>query len=321
MWPIVLLSGATALSVLLLVIGLYVWFNRQRLARARDLRERLGSLEELRERATESVAILKEAPVSTSVLDALLARSRFAPYLTALAARTGVEWSVGEVLGYVLLGGMAGVLASFVVQPLMSLAVGIAGVVAPFLVVRRRRAQREKAIEEQLPEAVDMLVNSLRAGYSLQAAMSFVGNELPAPLGPEFTRFHDEQRLGVDTRQALDNLQRRLSTLDARMFVLALLIQRETGGNLSEILGNISTVVRERINFRAQVGVMTAESKLSAVVLSAIPLGMYGVIRFMSPEYATELTETSFGRSLLMYGAVSLTIGFLWLRKIARIEV
>ncbi len=311
---------ATAVSSLLLILGLYFYFNRQRIARERSLRERLGELAGL-SRTTDSVAILRDTESSNSILDAVLEGRSFVAKLEASTAQSGLGWSAGEFAGFVLLGMMAGVLASFVVDPLLALLVGALGMATPFVIVARSKAKREKAIEEQLPEAVDMLVNSLRAGYSLQAGMSFVGTELPYPLGPEFVRFYDEQRLGIDTRQALDNLQGRLGTLDARMFVLAILIQRETGGNLSEILGNISTVIRDRINFRGQVDVLTAESKLSAVVLAAIPIGMFFFIRFVSPDYAAQLTDTEFGQSLILYGVVSLVIGFFWLRRVAHIEV
>lgn len=317
---VLLISGATAAAVLLLVVGLYLFFNRQRLARERELRERLSGLTGL-SRNTDSIAILRGEEVSESVLDAMLKNSSFTQRLEESTSRSGLGWSAGEFAGFVLLGLMAGVLAAFVFEPLLALVIGVVGMLIPVFIVQRKKGQREKQIEEQLPEAVDMLVNSLRAGYSLQAGMSFVGNELPTPLGPEFSRFYDEQRLGTDTRQALDNLQNRLGTLDARMFVLAILIQRETGGNLSEILGNISTVIRDRITFRSQVDILTAESKLSAFVLAAIPIGMYFFLRFVSPDYAAQLTDTELGRNLLLYGVVSLILGFFWLRRVAHIEV
>ncbi len=318
---VLLITIGTSVSVLLLVIGLYVWFARERIGRERAMRERLGELAGLRTTSTESIAILRGEKTTDSVLDSVFEGRSFVVALEESTARSGLGWSAGEFAGFVLIGLMAGVLASFVFNPILALTIGVVGVALPFIIVSRKKIAREQKIEEQLPEAVDMLVNSLRAGYSLQAGMSFVGTELPAPIGPEFVRFYDEQRLGIDVRQALDNLQARLGTLDARMFVLAILIQRETGGNLSEILGNISTVIRDRINFRAQVDVLTAESKMSAIILAVIPIAMYFMIRFMSPDYAAQLTDTEMGRMMLLYGAVSLTIGFFWLRKVARIEV
>lgn len=189
----------------------------------------------------------------------------------------------------------------------------------PFMAIRERR--RRKQVEAQLPDALDMLVNALRAGYAVPTAMEFIGQEMPEPIGPVFQRFHDEQRLGVDVRTALANLQTRLGTMDARMLVLALLIQRETGGNLAEILGNISQVIRERLEFRNQVDVLTAESKLSATVLTVLPLLLFLVIRTVNPSYISSLTDTRAGMLMIAYAVVSLSIGTVLLRRMAAIEV
>ncbi|MBU6367256.1 MAG: type II secretion system F family protein [Gemmatimonadetes bacterium] len=183
---------------------------------------------------------------------------------------------------------------------------------------RRRRAA---AIERQLPDAVDMLVNALRAGHALSAAVQFVGEQQPPPVGAAFARVAAEQQLGADPREALDGLQARLGTLDARLLVLAMQIQRETGGNLAEVLATIAQVVRERLEFRAQVEVLTAESRLSAAVLALLPPILFVGVRAMNPEYMAPLTATPAGRLLVGYGVVSLVAGTLLLRQMARVEV
>jgi tight adherence protein B len=195
----------------------------------------------------------------------------------------------------------------------------LAGLPLPdFISGRARRALR---VERQLPDAVEMLANALRAGYSLPASIGFVGSELPEPLGPEFVRFHDEQRLGIDTRQALGNLERRIGSLDGRLLVLAITVQRETGGNLSEVLSRIADLIRQRIAFREQVGVLTSEARASAKILAALPIGLFLILMVVSPDYASELTGTPSGRAMLAYGATSLAVGFVWLRRLSRIEV
>ncbi|MEN9508013.1 MAG: hypothetical protein RLZZ621_576 [Gemmatimonadota bacterium] len=188
-----------------------------------------------------------------------------------------------------------------------------------FVSLRQRRHQRR--VEAQFPDALDMLVNALRAGYAVPTAMEFIGHEMPAPVGPIFQRCHDEQRLGVDPRTALANLQDRLGTIDAQMFVLALLIQRETGGNLAEILGNIAQIIRERVEFRNQVEVLTAESRLSATVLTVLPLLLFVVIRVLNPSYLNSLIETRAGLQMILYAVVSLGMGTIVLRRMASIEV
>jgi tight adherence protein B len=191
----------------------------------------------------------------------------------------------------------------------------------PVLLLRREGSQRVKKFEQQLPEALDMLVNSLRAGYSLQAAMEFVGGEVPAPLGPEFARFYDEQRLGVEVREALLRLQERVGTYDIRMFVTALLIQRETGGNLAEVLGGIATLMRERVAFRGQVDTLTAEAKGSAKVLSALPVVVFAAMYVLNPEFLEPLLTTQTGHQLIALAIGLVVTGYFALTKLAEIEI
>ena len=314
-------SIGAAIGAAVLILGLFVWFNRRRLEEERQLRDRLGDLATGALARGNDVSILRTDAVSKSVLDRMLAGKTVLATIEADARASGLGWTGGQFLSFVIAGLMAGVLSTFLLDWMSAVAIGLVGAALPFFIVSRKKATRLTKIEQQLPDAVDMLVNSLRAGYSLQAGMNFVGTEMPAPVGPEFSRFYDEQRLGIDVRQALNSLTDRLGTLDARMFVLAVMIQRETGGNLSEILGNIATVIRERITFRQQLDVLTSEAKLSAIVLTLLPVVMYFVIRLSNPTYLTPLTETDTGKLMLLYGFVSLTIGYLVLRKMSRIEV
>jgi tight adherence protein B len=198
---------------------------------------------------------------------------------------------------------------------------GAVGAFVPFAVIKKQQTNRAKRIGEQLPEAIEMMVNALKAGYSLQAAMRFIGDEVGAPVGPEFARFYDEQRLGMEVRQALMNMQERLGTLDVRMFVTALLIQRETGGNLAEIMTTLSTLMRERLALRGQIDVLTAEPKMSAVVLTLMPICLFGVINVTNRDYVQTLYTTEQGRSLLIYGAASIMVGYYALQRIGDIEI
>ncbi|MES3032398.1 MAG: type II secretion system F family protein [Gemmatimonadota bacterium] len=314
-------SLGAALGTAGLIIGLFVWFNRRKLEEERQLRERLGDLATGAVGRGNDVSILRQNATSNSLLDKYLSNKGVLSGIEQDAKASGLNWTAGEFASFVLAGLTVGIISFFFLDWTVAIAIGLVGAVLPFVVVANMKAKRLRKIEEQLPDAVDMLVNSLRAGYSLQAGMNFVGTELPAPLGPEFSRFYDEQRLGIDVRQALNGLTERLGTLDARMFVLAIIIQRETGGNLSEILGNIASVIRERINFRQQLDVMTAESKLSALVLTMLPIVMYFVVRASNPEYLQPLTTTDTGKLLLLYGFVSLGVGYVFLRKMSTIEV
>lgn len=316
---LIVLSILASVGSLLMVVGAYIWLDRRRLAREQAMRARLSELSEFT--PGSAVEILRRDAPSKSVIDRILSNRELAATLAQEVGRSGLGWTPGRVVGYSLGGFVLGVLTGILTDLPTGVAVAAVGTAAPYVYVLRKKKEREGKIEEQLPEAVDMLVNSLRAGYSLPAAMNFVGGELPAPVGEEFTRFFDEQRLGMDARQALDNLQARLNTLDARMFVLAILIQRETGGNLSEILGSIASVIRERMNFREQVKVLTAEANMSAVILSLLPIAMYVLMRFLNPSYVAQLTTTDTGKLMLLYAGVSISIGYVVLKRIAKVEI
>jgi tight adherence protein B len=191
----------------------------------------------------------------------------------------------------------------------------------PYANLKRQQASRLKKFQGQLPEAIDMLVNAMKSGYSLQAAIKFAGEEMPEPLGPEFTRVYDEQRLGMDMRNALLNMQTRVDTVDCKMFVTALLLQRETGGNLAEVLSTLATLMRERVGTRAQIDTLTAEPRMSAVVLSLLPIGLFLLLAVLNREFLSPLWLTPAGRVLLVYGGVSVIFGYLVLRRIGQIDI
>jgi tight adherence protein B len=306
-------------GTLLLVVGTYSFVNRKRLIAAEALRSRLAPA------ATAPVAaasILKEERASQlELLNRLLAGKSFTAALATELERAGSKQSVGEFVLVTAVCGAAGFyLGRRFGVPMALLLAGFAAAI-PFLRVKVLQRRRVKAFEAQLPEAIDMLVNAMRAGYSLQAAMKFIGDEMPEPLGPEFMRFYDEQRLGVEVRVALLNLQERVDTLDLKMFVTALLIQRESGGNLAEVMTNLSTLMRGREALRGQIDTLTAEPRLSAIVLSLLPVVMFFVFSALNRDYMTPLWTTPVGRFLIAYGICSTIVGYVVLRKMGSIEV
>src|SRR5690606_32588898 len=181
---------------------------------------------------------------------------------------------------------------------------GIAGTLIPYGGIRHQQRRRLDKVEAQLPDALDMMVNALKAGYSLQAAIEFVGREIPEPLGPEFARVYEEQRLGVEMRHALDGMQTRLPSTDLKMLVTSVLIQRETGGNLGEILTNISTLMRTRQTFRGHLAGLTAEPRMSAYMLTAMPPAVFLLIIATNREYITPLLVDPRGKLMLVYAVL-----------------
>ena len=324
MWA-VLFSVAIGLATgTLVVVGGAAVLERMRLTSAWVLRKRLSEgVRPTDDSARDSdTQILRVVDERRSVLERLRAINSILEELEADARLAGLRWRAADIARFLVYGttggAMLGVLVDF--PWWFTLFLGGIGTFSPLVVIGFFRRRREQQIESQMPEALDMLVSALRAGLSLHAGIQFVGGELPAPVGPEFARVYDEQRLGVEMRQALLGFQDRLGTVDARMVVLALLIQRETGGNLVEVLSNIAAVIRERMKFRDQVAVLTADSKASAYMLSALPVLLFLSIRVSNPEYVRVLIETANGRLLLLYGLMSLTVGIVLLNRFSRVE-
>jgi tight adherence protein B len=271
--------------------------------------------------ATQMNILRDDRRSSVGFIDSLLDSMKVAESLESELLRAGVKWTVGEfVLGsavsasvFMLVGQQFGLFAAWIGAAV--------GAVLPFLVLRNLQSRRKRKFEEQLPDAIDMIVNAMRAGFSFQAALKFVGEEVPTPLGEEFTRVYDEQRLGADTRVALLSMQDRVGTLDAKMFVTSLLIQRETGGNLSEVLSGLATLVRDRSALRGQVDTLTAEPKFAGRVLSLLPVVGFMALLYLNRPMMLPMLTTTTGRYILLYAAGSIAVGYFVLMKIADIEL
>ena len=184
-----------------------------------------------------------------------------------------------------------------------------------------RRTARLKKFEEQFPEALDLLSRAIRAGHAFQTAMGMIADEVAPPVGPEFKKTFDEQNFGLPLRDALNQLAQRVPILDVRFFVTAVLIQRDTGGNLSEILDNLAHVVRERFKIRRQVRVHTAHGRFTGYVLLALPAALAVVLSYISPTHMETLFKERIGQMMLIGAIVMQTIGFLWIRQVIKIEV
>jgi tight adherence protein B len=185
----------------------------------------------------------------------------------------------------------------------------------------QRRGARMRAFEEMFPEALDLLSRALRAGHAFQSALGMVGEELREPVGPEFKKTFDQQNFGLPLKDALHQMTERVPILDVRFFVTAVMIQRETGGNLSEILDNLAHVVRERFKIRRQVRVHTAHGRFTAFVLLSLPAALAIALWTINPDHMRVLFEERLGQMMLIAVIIMQTIGFFWIRKVIKIEV
>jgi tight adherence protein B len=312
-----------AAAVFMLMQGLVVpAFGDQARAR-KQLKQRLTRIAtELGEQTASSVMrekYLRELPPLLRDLESL-------PLMESLAQM--IEQSGGTMLAHrlvlvALLLGIAGAVAGAVLLHTALAALGGAVVFAalPFLKLRHARNHRFARIEEQLPDAVDMMKRALRAGHPFSAALKLVAEDMEQPLAKEFELTFGDINYGSDVRRAMLGLLSRVPSITMMTFVTAVLLQRETGGNLAEILEQIGRVVRGRFKFFRKVRTLSAEGRMSAWVLALVPLVLFGAISITQPKYLPVLVEDPLGRKLIMAAVGLAFVGTLWIRKMLRIEV
>ena len=304
-----------------LLVGTWTFLNRSDLTASDAALQRLREVEQAQDAARN---ILKDESVSSLPgLDRLLGGREVTARLTLKLQSAGVDMTPGRfVLGMAISALAVMVIGRWLMGNIIGAAIGTGfGLFLPITWLGMKERKRLDQFQEQLPEAIDMLVSAMKAGYSFQAAMKFIGEETPNPLGPEFARFYEEQRLGMEVRTALLALQERVNSLDLRMFVTAILIQRETGGNLSEVLGKISTLMRERSALKGEIATLTAESKLSARILGALPFVVFGMVNLLNPGFMRPMMQTSIGPWVFLGAALMVGFGYWVMMQIANIEI
>jgi tight adherence protein B len=237
--------------------------------------------------------------------------------------QSGMNASIsGVLLIAAILAGVLAIIGGMLAKQSWGYMVGGAiGFGLPFLVLKSKRTKRLRTFEEQFPEGLDLISRALKAGHAFATGLKMVADEMPEPVGPEFRKTFDEQNFGLPMKDALDNLTFRVPLLDVRFFATAVLIQRETGGNLSEILENLSHVVRERFKILRQVRVYTAHGRFTGYILLALPAVLGIALSFINPDHMHQLFHVKMGQMMLMGALVMQTIGFLWIKQVIKIEV
>jgi tight adherence protein B len=243
--------------------------------------------------------------------------------LAKLIEQSGISTTVSAVMIACMLAAVVSGAAAliFLRQPLFALIAGLVGGVLPILWLKHKRTARMKRFEEQFPEALDLLSRALRAGHAFQTAMGMVADELHAPVGIEFKKAFEQQNFGLPLRDVLDQMAERVPLLDVKFFVTAVTIQRETGGNLAEILDNLAHVVRERFKILRQVRVHTAHGRFTGYVLLALPACLAVALMFINPEHMKLLFEERMGQNMIAGAIVMQAIGYVWIRQVIKIEV
>ena len=256
-------------------------------------------------------------------LDGLLRSLRVGEQLELVLYKSGLNMRPGVLVLLVAIFAMGGYLAGVALfrRVAPGLLVMVVAGPMPYLFVLHKKSQRMKAFAQEFPDAVDLLVSALRAGLSFAAAMQIVAEESPEPIRSEFAVTVEEQALGLDFREALVNLTRRVDSIDLKFFVTAVVLQRDTGGNLAEILENTAALIRDRFRVLGDIQTFTAQGRLTGVILMFLPLTMALYTWVLNPDYFKPMFEAQGGRNALIVAAIMQILGMIVIRKIVNIRV
>jgi tight adherence protein B len=287
------------------------------------LREPLGPMGESDNERAAKESILRRTHEATGLISIALSKLSFVPGLQRMLEQANIPWSATSVL--VNLIGIAAMtyIAGYLLQWSQAMSIGLAlsFLFLPILAVHIKKKRRLNRFLTQLPDVFELMGQALRAGHSLANAIMLIGQQLPDPAGTEFARVFHEQNLGIKIEDALQSMAKRIGLLDVRFFVTAVLIQRQTGGDLAEVLDNIGSVIRERLKLFGMVKALTAEGRLSGWVLLALPMVCLGMELVVNPTYADVLFNDPIGQYMLIAAGISQLLGLALIQKIVNIKV
>jgi tight adherence protein B len=298
------------LTFVLLVYGGYlVWGSNQRQT-SRKMKQRIKALSEDRQGASAQTSILKQNLMNDqTAMSMILKRLPSSRSLDLRLQQSGLNWSVSRFLLITL-----GMLPVRFGLPLLCVA-------SPWLLIKRQCGKRMAKFDAQLPEALDLIARSLQTGLAFMAALTMVSDEFTAPLGEQFRLLNTEISYGASLNDAFNNMVERTPSEDLRYFVIAMLVQRETGGNLAELTGNIAQLIRDRLELRNKIQTLTAEGRLSAVILTAMPFLLGGAMALLNHDYISLLWTDPAGLKITYGMLFMIGLGNMVMRKMVKIKI
>jgi tight adherence protein B len=321
--PILIFLFLCMLAVLLTASA--VGFNYLESQRKKQVEGMLRSVEGLSEEEEIQTSILIDNSQDSVISRRLQSMAKLLDIKMKIQ-QAGLDWTVsGFFLATAIAAGI-GAFLGWTINPLLIKMISLLGVTIacgalPYAFLMYKRSQRLSAFEEQFPEALDFLARSMRAGHAFSVSLEMIGAESPDPLGAEFRTLFNEQNLGSPLEVAFANMLRRLPLIDVRFFVSSVMLQRQTGGNLSEILVRLSYVIRERFRLRGQVKAASAHGRMTAGVLVLMPIVLTLALLFIAPGYLQEMANDPDGKWLIVASLVAQLFGFYFIRKIINIKV
>ncbi len=312
------------LTCVLGAIGAWQWWHQTRSQRARRFSHRVEAAMLNSASHASDAGILKQRVLSDSPEMARLLRKL--PRVNALdlmILQSGLNWSVGRFLSLCIIVALAAAAALMAFHPPWFALVPMTACAAalPLLYLLCKRSKRLATLEAPLPEASDLLARALRAGHSLPSALDMAGQELPAPIGAELALVFSEVNYGIPLSDALAGLTDRVPMEDLRYLVIAILIQRESGGNLAEILDSVGGLIRKRLQLMDKIRVLSAEGRLGGWILTALPVIVGGIVYQINPDLMSTLWTDPSGIKMLWYAIAMTCVGIVWMRQVVRIHV
>lgn len=317
-----LLIVVTFLFFLCLVEGIFLFVADSDRQHKKKLQKRLKYLDKLEKRFTQESLLKADGFGDQPWLRRALKKMRRLGQVQTLLQQADINWPLGVFLLIWLISGALGLSLGFFQRgPLGGLAGLGLGLLLPYRLLKMKKNHRTKKFEKQLPEALDLLARGLKAGHAFASGLQMVGEEMPNPVGLEFFKTFKEYNHGMDMNSALLNLCQRVDLKELRFFTTAVMIQRETGGNLTEILEKISGLIRERFKLRNQIKALTAEGRLSGWILILMPPVLFLAMLKINPDYTLLLVHHKTGRLMAMTALTFQMLGFLSIRKIVNIKI
>jgi tight adherence protein B len=288
----------------------------------------VGMLETVAGQTTMAeTTILKESGTGEgSFTDRLISQMDVTAKLQGKLQQAGLDWSAGKLLAFMGVAGIVGALLGYrfkplIIQSLSCAVVAVAMSFLPYFFVTKKRSKRLAMFEEQFPEALDFLARAMRAGHAFSVSLEMLADESSEPLAREFRQVFNEQNLGAPVEVALQNLGKRVPLLDVNFFVSAVMLQKETGGNLSEILVKLSYVIRERFKLKGQVRAASAHGRITGLILTLMPVVLMFALLVVAPGYLQGMAKDSDGKWLIVGAILGQLVGYFFIRKIINIKV
>lgn len=319
----VLFMVAAFLAVVLLLEGFYQLWNANHGPEIQRINQRIQAMSAGSYQGKSALLVKQRLLSETPAIEKVLLGIPRIHGLDRLLEQSGSSLSVAQFLALTLVVGLAGLLLGYMLALpwFLSLLLGFAAASLPYAAVLNKKNKRVGKIERQLPDALDLMSRALRAGHSFPSALDMVGKEGQQPIAQEFRIVSDEVNFGIPLNDALNNLAVRVPVTDLRYFVIAVLIQRDTGGNLAELLDNLASLMRERFKLLGHIKVLSAEGRLSAWILTILPFAMILMINIINPELMSVLWTDTLGKKLSAAAMVAMVLGVIWMWRIIKIRV